>query len=74
MADAIKAVEDLSFAWGTAPHIHVARSLGIRDTSERMAQRTMAGHVVKTYVAAQAKFLSQENMDERVAYAEPRRY
>jgi hypothetical protein len=74
IADAIETVEDSSFAWGTAPHIHVARSLGVTDVSERTAQRTMANHGVKTYVAAQAKFLSQENMDERVAYAKPRRH
>jgi hypothetical protein len=74
MADAIETVEDSSFLWGTAPHLHVARSLGVKDASERTIQRSMADHGVKTYVAAQAKLLSQANMDERVAYAEPRRH
>jgi hypothetical protein len=69
MADAIETVEDSSYAWGTAPHIHVAQSLGVTNVSERTAQRMMADHGVGTYVAAQAKFLSKKNMEERVAYA-----
>ena len=74
MADAIETVEDSSYAWGTAPHAYVACSLGIKDASERTIQRTMANSGVKTLVAAQAKLISQKNMDERVAYAEPRRH
>jgi hypothetical protein len=59
IADAIEIVEDSFSTWGTTPYVHVARSLGIIESSERTVQRSMADHGVKTYVAAQAKLFKR---------------
>jgi hypothetical protein len=70
--DAIEKVEDSSFAWATSSHANVARSLGQTEAKERTIQQNMSDRGIKTYVAAQAKFLSQANMDARVEYCKPR--
>ena len=71
---AIEVVEDSSFAWGRKRHAVVADYLGLKgDTSERTIQRSMANHGVGTYVAAQAKFLSDANIAERMEYCAARR-
>ena len=66
---AIETVEDSSFQMGILPYKVVADYVGVsHDKSERIVQRNMADFRVNTYVAAQGKWLTQENLDGRVEH------
>ena len=48
--DAIEAVENANFRFGTASHLANASAIGVAHGSERAIQRNMAEHGVGTYV------------------------
>ena len=72
--DAIEAVENSSFQFGTLPHITIARTIGLANGSERAIQRNMTKHGVDTYITQQKKFISANSIEKRGIWGFERRY
>jgi hypothetical protein len=66
--DAIEAVENANFRFGTASHLANAGAIGLAHGSERAIQRNMAEHGVGTYVAKQKKYIAKSSIEKRVIW------
>jgi hypothetical protein len=66
--DAIKAVENANFRFGTTSHFANASAIGLAYGSERAIQRNMAEHRVGTYVAKQKKYIAKSSIEKRVIW------
>jgi hypothetical protein len=71
--DAIEAVENANFRFGTASHLANAGAIGLAHGSERAIQRNMAEHGVGTYVAKQKKYIAKSSIEKRVIWGFERR-
>jgi hypothetical protein len=72
--DAIEAVENVSFRFGTATHYVNASAIGLANGSERAIQRNMAEHGVGTYVGQQKKYVHETSIEKRHIWGFERRY
>jgi DDE superfamily endonuclease len=72
--DAVEAVENASFQFGTATHYSNAKLLGLADGSERAVQRNMTEHGVGTFMAQQKKYISNSSIEARKIWGFERRY
>jgi hypothetical protein len=71
--EAIKAVKNANFRFGTASHLANARAFGLANGSERAIQRNMAEYGVGTYVVKQKKYISKSSIEKRVIWGFERR-
>jgi DDE superfamily endonuclease len=71
--EAIEAVENANFRFGTASHLANARAISLANGSERAIQRNIAEYGVKTYVAKQKKYISKSSIEKRVIWGFERR-
>jgi hypothetical protein len=71
--DAIEAVENANFRFGTASHLANASAIGLAHGSERAIQRNVREHGVGTYVAKQKKYISKSSIEKRIIWAFKRR-
>jgi hypothetical protein len=72
--DAIEAIENATFRFGTASHYANASAIGLGHGSERAIQRNMAEHGVGTYVAKQKKHIAQSSIEKRIIWGFERRH
>jgi hypothetical protein len=71
--DAIEAVENASFRFGTASHLANASAIGLAHGSERAIQQNMAEHGDGTYVAKQKKYIANSSIENCVIWGFERR-
>jgi hypothetical protein len=64
--EAIEAVEDANFRFGTSSHLANARAIGLANESERAIQRNMTEYEVGTYVTQQKKYIAKSSIEKRV--------
>ncbi|KAF7510703.1 hypothetical protein GJ744_006069 [Endocarpon pusillum] len=72
--EAIETVENATFRFGTASYLANASALGLAHGSERVIQRNMLNHGVRTYVAKQKKYISKSSIEKRIIWGFERRY
>jgi hypothetical protein len=71
--EAIEAVENANFRFGSASYLANASANGLAHGSERAIQRNMAEYGVGTYVAEQKKYISKSSIEKRVIWGFERR-
>jgi hypothetical protein len=71
--DAIEAVENANFRFGTTSHFANSSAIGLAHGSERAIQRNMAEHGVGTYIAKQKKYIAKSSIEKRVIWGFERR-
>jgi hypothetical protein len=64
--EAIKAVKNANFRFGTASHLANARAIGLANRSERAIQRNMAEYGVRMYIIKQKKYILKSSIKKRV--------
>jgi hypothetical protein len=72
--DAIEAIENANFRFGTTSHFANASTIGLAHGSERAIQRNMLEHGVETYVAKQKKYISKSSIEKRMIWGFERRH
>jgi hypothetical protein len=71
--EAIEAVKNANFHFGTASHLANARAIDLANGSKRAIQRNMAEYDVRTYVVKQKKYISKSLIEKRVIWGFERR-
>jgi hypothetical protein len=71
--EAIKAVENANFRFGTTSHFANASAIGLAKGSERAIQRNMAEFGVGMYIAQQKKYITKSSIEKRVIWGFERR-
>jgi hypothetical protein len=66
--DAIEAVENASFRFGTASYLANASAIGLAHGSKRAIQRNMAEYGVGTFVAKQKKYILKSSIEKRIIW------
>jgi hypothetical protein len=64
--EAIKAVENANFRFGTTSHFANASAIGLAKGSERVIQRNIAEFGVETYITQQKKYIIKSLIKRRV--------